>query len=267
MNFARVQAVLAKELLEIRKNRTLLLTILLPPLIITLLPLGIVVAMGSSGGRNNLNADDIARYLLAFPDLAGFSPGEVIQVIVLRQFLVMYLILPLIIPTSIATASIIGEKVLRSLEPLLATPIRTAELLLAKAIAAVVPAVAATWLAYAIFYVGTHITVQSTRVQDALLNSMWLLAILILAPLLSLLSVSLSVIISSRVNDPRVAQQLAGLVVIPLVLVAVAQTAGFVVLNAAIFSVVTVLIALIDVVVLYIGVQLFERETILTRWK
>ena len=226
-----------------------------------------MVAIGTAGGRNNLTPDDIGRYLLAYPELAGMSPDEIIQVIVLRQFLVMYLILPLIIPTSIATASIIGEKVLRSLEPLLATPIRTVELLLAKAIAAVVPAVAATWLAYGIFYVGSHIIVQSARVQDALLNSMWLLAILILAPLLSLLSVSLSVIISSRVNDPRVAQQLAGLVVIPLVLVGVAQTAGFVVLNVAIFSVVTALIALIDVVVLYIGVQLFERETILTRWK
>lgn len=267
MNLARVQAVLAKELLEIRKNRTLLLTIVLPPLIITLLPLGITLALGTSSGRSNLSAEDIARYLLAFPDLAGLAPGEIIQVIVLRQFLVMYLLLPLIIPTSIATASIIGEKVQRSLEPLLATPIRTVELLLAKAIAAVVPAVLVTWLAYAIFWVGTHITVRSVRVQDVLLNSLWLLAILILAPLLSLLSVSLSVIISSRVNDPRVAQQLAGLIVIPLVLVAVAQTAGFVVLNAAIFSVVTVLIALIDLVVLYIGVQLFERETILTRWK
>jgi ABC-2 type transport system permease protein len=267
MNFARVQAVLAKELLEIRKNRTLLLTIVLPPLLITLLPLGIVVAMGSPAGRSNLSADDLARYLLAFPDLAGMPPGEIIQVIVLRQFLIMYLILPLIIPTTIATASIIGEKELRSLEPLLATPIRTGELLLAKSIAAVVPAVTATWLAYGIFYVGTRIAVSSVRVQDALLNPMWLLAMLILAPLLSLLSVSLSVIISSRVNDTRVAQQLAGVIVIPLVLIAVAQTAGFLVLNAAIFSVAAVFIGLVDLVVLYIGVQLFERETILTRWK
>ena len=267
MNLARVRAVLAKELLEIRKNRTLLITILVPPLIITLLPLAITVGLGTSSGRSNLSASDISRYLEAFPELAGLTPGELIQVVVLRQFLIMYLILPLIIPTSIATASIIGEKVQRSLEPLLATPIRTVELLLAKAIAAVVPAVAATWLAYTVFWVGAHLLLTSAHVQDAVLNALWLLAVLIMAPLLSLLSVSLSVIISSRVNDPRVAQQLAGVVVIPLVLVAVAQTAGFVVLNGAVFTVVAVLIALLDLVVLYAGVQLFERETILTRWK
>jgi ABC-2 type transport system permease protein len=267
MNLERVRAVLAKEMLEIRKNRTLLLTIVLPPLLITLLPLGIIVALGSSVGRTNMTADDIARYLLAFPELAGMSPGEVVQVIILRQFLIMYLILPLIIPTTIATASIIGEKELRSLEPLLATPIRTGELLLAKAIAAVLPAVTATWLAYSVFFLGARIVVQSARVLDALLNPMWFLALLVLAPLLSLLSVSLSVIISSRVNDTRVAQQLASLIVIPLVLIAVGQTAGFLVLNAYVFTVSAVFIGLVDLVVLYFGVQLFERETILTRWK
>ena len=51
--------------------------------------------------------------------------------------------MPAYIPLSIATFSIIGEKLARSLEPVLAAPIRTSELLAGKAVAALVPGVLA----------------------------------------------------------------------------------------------------------------------------
>lgn len=268
MNFDRVRTVLARELLEIRKNRTLIFTIVLPPLLLMVLPLGILMAMGGSSlERSNVTPDDIRRYIQLMPELSGLPLGEVMQVVILRQFLTMYLILPLIIPTTIATASIIGEKELRSLEPLLATPIRTGELLLAKCLAAMLPAILATWLAYGLFFAGARLVVTNDAVFAAIFSPMWILAMLVLAPLLCLLSVSLAIIISSRVNDTRVAQQLAGIVVIPVVALAVGQTAGFVVLNTVVFVVASLFVLLLDAVILYAGVQLFERETILTRWK
>ena len=54
---------------------------------------------------------------------------------------------------------------------------------------------------------------------------------------------------------------------IPIVVVAVGQTAGFVLLNTYIFALASLVVLLIDAAVLYAGVQLFEREAILTRWK
>jgi ABC-2 type transport system permease protein len=268
MNWSRVRAVLARELLEIRKSRMLIFTIVLPPLLLTLLPIGLTLAIGGNAlERSNITPEDIRRYIQLAPELAGLPGGVVMQVIILRQFLTMYLILPLIIPTTIATASIIGEKEMRSLEPLLATPVRTGELLLAKCLAAIIPAILATWLAYALFLVSVRVTSSSDAVFGALFSPTWFLAMLLFAPLLCLLAVSLAVIISSRVNDTRVAQQLAGVVVIPIVALAVGQTAGVVVLNLVIFSIASLLVFLIDAAVLYAGVQLFERETILTRWK
>ena len=52
-----------------------------------------------------------------------------------------------------------------------------------------------------------------------------------------------------------------------VVALGIAQTAGFVLLNAATFIVGAALIALLDVVVLKAATRLFQRETILTRWK
>ena len=66
-------------------------------------------------------------------------PGELAGAFAVQQFLVFFLPMPAYIPLSIATFSIIGEKQARSLEPVLAAPIRTVELLAGKAIAALVP--------------------------------------------------------------------------------------------------------------------------------
>lgn len=90
---------------------------------------------------------------------------------------------------------------------------------------------------------------------------------LVLAPLLSLLAVSLAVIISSRVNDTRAVQQIGGFIVLPIVLIGVAQTTGLILLNAASFTVGALLIAALDAAILRVGVRLFQREKILTQWK
>ncbi len=267
MNLSRLGAVVGKELLEIRKNRLILFTVFFPPLLLAFLPLALFGVMGKDMSGSNTSAEQIARYYSLSPEFASLSPTELLQMIIFQQFLVMYLALPLIIPMTIAAFSIIGEKESRSLEPLLATPLKTGELLLGKCIAAVVPAMLATWLAYAIFIAGARSTAASDQVFMSLIKPMWFVAMLILAPLLCLLSVSVGVLISSRVNDTRVAQQIGGMLVIPAVGLGLAQTAGFILLNAFTFVVGSAMVGLIDAGVLALATRIFQRETILTRWK
>lgn len=266
MNRSRLMTIIGRELLEVRKNRLLLFTVFLPPLLLAFLPLFLLGILGGSLSNTNLRPEDVARLQSLSPEFARYSANELVQLMALQQFLLLYLMMPLIIPMTVAAFSIIGEKESRSLEPLLATPVTTGELLLGKSAAAVVPAMLATWAAYLIFFVGARF-IMSAPVYAGLLNPMWTVAIVVLAPLLSLLSVSLGVLISSRVNDTRVAQQIGGALVIPVVLLALAQTAGFILLNALTFVLGSVAVALIDAGVLYFATKLFQRETILTRWK
>jgi ABC-2 type transport system permease protein len=267
MNRSRLQAIVERELLEIRKNRLLLFTIFLPPLLLAFLPIGVFAVLGGQMGNSNMSGDQIARYYSLSPAFKDFSLNELMQLIIFQQFLVLYLVMPLIIPMTVAAYSIIGEKEAHSLEPLLATPIRTGELLLGKSIAAVLPAVLATWLAYMIFIGGARLVATSDRVFAGLLNPMWLVAMVVLTPLLALLSVTVGVLISSRVNDTRVAQQIGGMLVIPAVVLGLAQTAGFILLNAFTFLAGSALVALIDIGLLYLSTKLFQREKILTQWK
>lgn len=270
MNFTRVGAVLQRELLEISKSRGLLMAIFLPPLFITLIPLVAVGFLGqflNSDPELSQGAGELGQLLQQMPELRDWSAGEVTVFIILQQFLTFFLMMPLIIPMSIAGQSIVGEKQSKSLEPLLATPIRTGELLLAKAASAMAPALAATWIAYILFLAIGRFVIPSDRVYMALLNPKWLVAMIVLAPLLSLLSVSIAVIISARVNDTRAVQQIGGFIVLPIVILGVAQTTGLILLNTVTFLLGAVVLVVLDILILRVGVRLFQRERILTGWK
>ena len=76
-----------------------------------------------------------------------------------------------------------------------------------------------------------------------------------------------AVMISSRVNDPRVAEQLSSLVVLPLVAIFMGQSFGLIQVNQAIIIWFALGLLVIDALLLFFATQLFQRETILTRWK
>ncbi len=205
--------------------------------------------------------------MLKNPIFQGMSPNEAIQATLASNFLVLFLMMPLMVPVTIAAYSIVGEKVTRSLEPLLATPISTTRLLLAKGIAAAVPGILGAWIAYVVFLIGARFLAVSDQVFAIFLNPMWLVAMLVLAPLLTIMAVNVGIIVSSRTSDPRAAEQLGSLIILPLMVLFLGPLAGFIQLNVTTFMVAALIALAADVVLVYLGVKLFQRETILTRWK
>jgi ABC-2 type transport system permease protein len=258
----KVGIVLQKELQEIVKNRLLLFSLVPLPLVLVVIPLAFVFfARGQP-----IDPEEAAMYRRLSPAFAAMDPTDVFQIILVGQFMFMLLLTPVIAPLTIATFSIIGEKQVRSLEPLLATPVRTWELLAGKVLAALIPAVLATWVSYLVLIVGMG-AMASPAVFATVVSPMWMLAIVLLAPLLAVLAINLGVLVSSRVNDTRVAQQVSALLVLPLVGLGIAQTAGVILYDLGMFVVALVLIAALNALVMVATVRLFQRETILTRWK
>jgi ABC-2 type transport system permease protein len=182
------------------------------------------------------------------------------------QYMFYLLMIPMALPVYIAAYSIIGEKETRSLEPLLATPISTAELLVGKVIAAVVPAVVLAWLSFLLTAAGMFFIV-SPVVFAYLVRPVWTLSMAIHAPLFALLSTSSGVIASSRLNDPRAAQQVSALFIVPVIALSMAVLMGRLYLNLELMLWATAVMVVVNVGVLWLAVRLFQRETILTRWK
>ncbi len=265
MDFKRVRTILVKEWEEVFKNKMVIFTISFMPFIFTVLPLVILYAMNSSGSLPEGGAADVPAQFLA---ICGNVPAkDCMQIYIMNQFMLMFMMMPLVIPTAIAAYSIVGEQTTRSLEPLLATPITTTELLVGKALAAAGPAIVISWASFLIFLALMPLAGATPGLVRYITGSVWILAVLIIGPLLAIAAVNLAVIVSSRVNDPRVAEQVAGVLIVPVLGVLFAQVSGLIVLNLAFITVAILIMIAVDAAMIYFGAQLFQRETILTRWK
>jgi ABC-2 type transport system permease protein len=261
----KIRTIISKEWAEVFKNRFVLFTVAFLPLILTAIPLVILFITRSGQDLDALNTEMPAQFNVFCP--ANLSSSECVQVYVVSNFMVMFMILPLAIPATIAAYSIVGEKVTRSLEPLLATPITTSELLIGKSLAAALPAILATWAGFALFAAGAWLMIPKRQVFSAVFNTHWLIAIFLVGPLMAILSVNVSVIVSSRTNDPRVAEQISMIVILPLMLVFFGQLAGLFILNNQLILLSAVALIFIDALLVRLAVHLFQREIILTRWK
>lgn len=259
-----IRTLIAKEWAEVFKNRIVIFTVSALPLLMALLPLGILLSMRGASFGGGETTDLPPSMIKACGNIAI---GDCFQVYLLNQFLPLFMMMPLFIPIAIASYSIVGEKTTRSLEPLLATPITTEELLAGKALAAVIPAVVATWASFAIFLIGLPIVGASGAALLTALSPTWFAATLLIGPLVSVLAVIFALMVSSRVNDPRVAEQISGALVVPVLGLVFAQLAGVLVLNVQLMLTVAAGVAVIDVVLVFFGARLFQREVILTRWK
>lgn len=262
MRAAIVWTILRREWIETIHNRLLVSTILVPPMVLTVAPILLAAAVG----ERSLPPELAAQIALQRPEWASFTPGELAGAFAVQQFLVFFLLMPAYIPLSIATFSIIGEKQARSLEPVLAAPIRTVELLAGKAIAALVPGVLAGWVTYVVFVLLASV-VYGPNLFAVVTDGSWLSGVFLLGPAVGLSSVVAGVIVSARVNDPRVAQQIGGVIIVPIVGVVLVQATGTVLVGASGYALMAAVVLLVSVVGLRIGVRLFDREAILTRWR
>jgi len=263
----RILTIIDKEWAEVFKNRVVLMTIVVLPLVFTFLPLGILFATRSGTLPGGSTTDLPPQFEQMCAQTVGATGGECMQIFIVNEFLLLFMMMPLAIPVAIAAYSIVGEKTTRSLEPLLATPITTEELLAAKGLAAALPAVLATWGAFAIFVAGMLLMGTPAAVYHSLFSPTWLVAVIIVGPLLATLAVNFAIIVSSRVSDPRTAEQVSMIIIVPLIGLLFGQIAGVLLINAQLMAVVAVVLAVLDVGLIYLGARWFRRETILTQWK
>jgi len=264
----KIKTIIRKEWAEVFKNRMVIFTIVFLPLLMTAIPLGVIYSTrGTTSDSGNAINGQLPSEMTQSLCPNGLSGSDCFQVYMVSEFMMLFMLVPVAIPVTIAAYSIVGEKTTRSLEPLLATPITTAELLVGKCLAAVIPAILATYAAFGIFALGTWVIVANKVLLAALLDARWLIAIFIVGPLLALLAVVFSLMISSRVNDPRVAEQISMIIILPVLGGFFGQVAGLFVLNKQIISVIAFVMLALDTLMVYLATRVFQREQILTRWK
>jgi ABC-2 type transport system permease protein len=233
-----VRAIVSKELREYRHNGNIIYAMGILPLIFIIQPLVQVFTLPAQAS-GSLRHEHSLLYMLA---------------------------IPVLVPAALASYSVVGERLQGTLEPLLSTPVRRQELLLGKALAAFVPAVAVAYTVFALFVAIVELFAQP-GVAPALIRGPDLLAQLVFTPLLATWSIWVGIAISARCSDPRTAGQLAILASLPTV--AVTSLIAFNVIPATLGVALACAAALLILVRLggRFASALFDRERLITSIK
>ncbi|MBL8988967.1 MAG: ABC transporter permease subunit [Gemmatimonadetes bacterium] len=260
---------LRKELRDLRGNPQVLPGYLILPLMAVVIPTIMLAFMPfDPTAAAAVDPDIVALFRLASrdPSLAVFPERERMFRLLVREFVSFFLLMPVILASMSAGLAIAAEKQQRTLEPILATPLSDRDLLLAKLLASLVPAVVVTWGAVLLSVIATAI-VTDVRLGAAF----WptpavLVTILILAPLAGAAAALLGIRVSVKAADIQAAVQASGLWVIPAGILLIAVVGRPAARSLPIAFGAVVLVGAIVWWLFRINLRKFEREEILTRW-
>jgi ABC-type Na+ efflux pump permease subunit len=235
---ARVLVVIRKEFREYRRNRFILVTMAGLPAVLLLL---------------------LVAETFSLPE--GVS-DEALRRPVGEALLFLQLV-PVMLPTTIAAYAVIGEREQRTLETVLTTPVTDRELLAGKAIAAVLPAVAISWLLF-----GVYVGLAEIFAPQVVVSQNWTVdqavAMALLAPALAGFAIVVGILVSLRSSDFRVAQQVAVLASAPVIGFVALITFRVVDPSVGLYAAAAAVVLLVDAVCWRLGVRLFSRERLLT---
>jgi ABC-2 type transport system permease protein len=265
----RVLALLEKELADLRQNPALFIPAALTGFFSILLPFIVAIIIPQVAGERLSDSSDFQIALEIYrsePSVQGLDPEGAVQAWIFQQFLVLLVLTPVAGSMSVAAYSVIGEKQARTLEPLLATPLTTFELLAAKVLGSLVPALLLTLACFSLYVVGVGVFAEP-GVFRALFTPRSLAIVFLLGPLAALAALQLAVCVSSRVNDARSAQQIGALIILPIAGLLVMQLTGSFQLTVPVIALIALALAAVNAALMLFGIALFDRESILTRWK
>jgi ABC-2 type transport system permease protein len=234
----RIGAVARKELTEFRRNRFILTTMAIFPILFLASPTTTILASKAAADSQKLD------------NQVGLS-------------LMFLMLIPVFVPATISANSVIGERDQGTLEPVLTTPIRREEFLIGKAVANFIPAVG---LAYLVF--GLFLAIVGVGADPVIATAVWhapqLLAEVFYIPLLAGWAIWVGLAISTKAGDTRVAQQLSTLASLPPLVLIALMSFRVIKPTLTIALAFAGLLLVIDCAAYLVVAKLFDRERLVT---
>jgi ABC-type Na+ efflux pump permease subunit len=272
MRIKKAMLVFRKDWREIRRNWQVILPIVVVPVIISVFLPVLLTVISSVGTTSGTPLSGFEALIQNLPNhvrgqLAGMTETEVmIYIMALYFFAPLFLIIPLMASSVIASDSFAGEKERKTIEALLATPISDGELFLGKMLVSFIPSMIVTILSFVIYSMVFDLLAFSIFNGALLLPNLdWILLIFGLAPTVALASIGLTVMVSAKVKGFKEAQQISVILLIPVLALVFGQVTGALIFGPIVILGLIGLFAIIDFAVFRTSVKLFKREEILSK--
>jgi ABC-type Na+ efflux pump permease subunit len=236
---SRVRAVVRKELRDYQRRRSIVVTMSVLPCIFLLNP--------------------VLTIFLTPASTASSALDKTISI-----SLIFFLIIPVIMPSTLAAYSVVGEREQGTLEPLLTTPIRRQEFILGKAAAILIPTVGLSYAVFGLFLAAVRLFANSVIASALFHQGPILLALFLFAPLLAGWSIVVGMAISVRASEVRVAQQLGMLASLPLIGLFVMLAVGVIHPTFLVAILFAVALLVVDVRASRVVARMFDPERLVT---
>lgn len=273
MNWRSIWAIARKDLKEVRQNKVAWGPAIAIPLIFAIfMPILFSVA------PQVLPVDDIQHELGDIETLLKNLPPSIQTLfdgLKIEQMFVLYmtafmlaplfLILPLMFSSVVGADSFVGERERKTMEALLYSPVTDMELFLGKVLAAVIPAIALSWLTYLVYIIMVNLASYGLFQRIWFPLPTWWPLMFWLTPAFALLGISATVMISARVKTFMEAYQLSGSLVVLVLALVVGQATGVLYLGVGTVMLVGTLIWIVDAILIYLGVRNFKRSSLIAR--
>jgi ABC-2 type transport system permease protein len=268
-----IWAIARKDWKEVRQNGMAWKPMLVLPLIICVL-LPVIIILGPTLFHMSMDSltkgQDIKSMATSLPpvvqeQVAGMNDQQLMIYFILAFTLApMFLILPIMTASIIGSDSFVGEKERKTMESLLYTPATERELFLGKMLAAVIPAVLVSWITFVVYSVILNLLGGPVMGRVWFPTPTWWPLILWLTPAVAVMGMLGAVLVSSRVNTFMEAYQTTGLLVLPVILLLVAQVGGVIYLSVGTTIIVGLVIWLVDAAFLWGSLKIFSRAALMS---
>jgi ABC-type Na+ efflux pump permease subunit len=203
------------------------------------------------------------------------NKAELLEVLplILPAYNIMLQFLPIMIPSYIAADSFVGEKERKTLEALLIAPISDRQLLLGKILVSLIPTLLITFSFNIIYIIGTDILqlIFYNELVFMFPDLGFLIGNFGHSTILCLLTIELMVIISLRVKSLRDAQQIGGIIIIPVVGLMMLPFLGIDIyslnnnFSIMLLTIITLVYIAITVILFILALKVFQRNNIITK--
>lgn len=234
MNWRRIRAIARKDLREVTASSSVTVPMAAVPLILCIALPAVILLIALEGGADALgNMGAIAKLVDRYPIPAAIAApvDRLLYVFLNYSFLPFFMIIPVLVSSIIAANSVVGEKERGTLETLLYTPVTNKELIFAKLLSSFVPAIIVTAGGFLGYFAVSNGVYWAYRGALIVRSIIWIPALLLLAPAVSLLGLSAALLVSLKAKTFMEAQQMSALVVVPFVVLLYAQIGGLLVLG------------------------------------
>jgi len=271
MNYSRMMTVMRTDMKHLAQSKDFWIPMmLLGGIFFVLIPtilLSIINSIGNVGA-----VQQVSQALQLLPQAAqaavpqGADAGTKVSYVLAVYLLApIAVIVPLTISTAVGSSSIVGERERGTGEFLAHSPAGVKEIYLGKLIASLIPGYLTTVVGFGLYSLMVNLIVGPDAGGWFFPTPSWWLLILWVLPPFLLIALSLVLRLSARVKSTAAAQQAAGLITFPLILIAYGQSTGALFGGAAVgVSIVMGAVAwIIGFVLLFSGMRSLTRARLL----